>query len=188
MNPCQRFRKFIFDFIDNELDLVRKKELKTHLNSCHHCAQHEHQLRLLRSHLGNLSRIRVTEDFQVLLRNRIRRELAGKGTSFSPWILGLRWIPAVGVLVIVLATGLFILDQKPTITPASSISDVNVPSHSTVQPDFQGSVQYVIDEFSSPVSVSRQDAVPMEVLALEDTLILPQEENPVRSHLVPVNF
>ena len=91
MTPCQRYTQKLFDYIDNDTDIITRKEISKHLESCPSCCQFVEQIKQLRSRLKALPKVQISGDFQAVLRERIRHELAGKkyprrcpGSSSAP--------------------------------------------------------------------------------------------------------
>ena len=84
MNPCERFKESIFDLVDDELDILRRKELERHLKACTLCSRFLEQIRSLRSQCKQLSSVSISEEFHIPLRERIRRENAGKRKFIYP--------------------------------------------------------------------------------------------------------
>ena len=189
MNPCHRFRESMFDFFDGELDALRKKDLERHLQECSRCARFLDQILLLRSHLKTLTPVKTSDSFLVLLRERIRREVAGKRrTGVVSVSFARRWIPAFSLGILVLIMGFWVLDQK---TSFFDSIDSNRRITSSALPEdgnFDGQVQYVIDDFPNRISVSRIDGKKEAKLANEDSLILERNLEEVRARLTPVSF
>ena len=189
MNPCERFQEAIFDFLDGELDVVRKRELEHHLKTCSVCASFLEEIRRLRSDLKHLTPVKTSESFQVLLRERIRREIAGKGRKSAPFAFpAWRWIPALGFGVLVMIGGLWMLDQKTSFFHGRA--DEPVMSRSSVAEDgyFDGQVQYIVGEFPNRVSLSRVDTGRERELTNEDSVQLQSDLEEVRARLTPVSF
>lgn len=189
MIPCQRFRQMIFDLFDGELDILRKKELNSHLKECSECDQFLSKLRLLQSHLRRLTQLKTSEGFHLLLRERIRREIAGKRRitirSFSP---PTRWIPAFGLIVLVIIVGSWLVVQRTSLFRPSG-SEMRVSQSSRLRgEDFDGHVDYVIDDFPYRISVSRVDDERGTGFIDRDSLILPDTLERVQSRVTPVSF
>ena len=186
MTPCERFRKNIFDLVDGELDVHQKHELEKHLKSCSCCALFFSQCRQLRKRLQNLPRLAASETFHLLLRERIRRELAGKRRT-APSIFITRskqWIPAVGVALLLITVGFLLRDQRSIILQSPQ-NRIAISGEST---GFKKeNVQYVIDEYPGGVSISRDDSR-SEHTEARDSLLLQQDSHRVRPNLTPVSF
>ncbi len=189
MNPCQRFRESIFDLVDNELDILRRKELESHLKTCTSCSRFLEQIRNLRSQCRQLSPVQVSEEFHVLLRERIRREMAGKRGSFSPSIsFSGRLIPAFGMMLVVICLGFWMLDQKTSFFDTSGNGIVVTQMPLAEQEDFEGEVQYVIDDYRNPVSISRNSEADGAPVAYTDSVLRGLEQDYIQNRLTPVSF
>ncbi|MBN2030556.1 zf-HC2 domain-containing protein [bacterium] len=189
MNPCQRFKESIFDLVDNELDIPRRKELESHLKTCTACTRFLAQIRNLRSQCSQLSRVKVSEEFHILLRERIRREMAGKRAVFSPSIsFSGRLIPAFGIMVVVICLGFWMLDQKTSFFEPSSNKMTVSQMPLIEQEDFEGEIQYVIDDYRSPVSISRSSEEGETFIAETDSVLRGLEQDYIQNRLTPVSF
>jgi anti-sigma factor RsiW len=186
MTPCERFRNNIFDLVDDELDVHQKHELEKHLKLCASCSIFLSQCRQLRKRLQTLPRLAASETFHLLLRERIRRELAGKRRTSSPLFFSAprRWIPAIAVALLLIAIGILLRDQKQIMfqSPQTRIADTNEAGERVKE-----NVRYVIDEYPGGVSLSRDDSKRTPT-AVRDSLLLQQETQRVRPHLTPVSF
>ena len=189
MSSCERFKNSILDFIDHELDILKKKELKSHIEACHDCECLMNQVRALRSQLHSLPRIAASEDFNVILRDCIRKEMSGKRQPFS-WVIltSHRWIPATGFAVAVLVGGFFVLDQKTSIFNGRQNTAQVIPASRPMDPvPFNGQVQYVIDEYPNRVSLSRDDARRPSTLS-RDSVVVETPRRSFKSRMTTVSF
>ncbi len=187
MNPCQRFRESIFDLVDNELDTLRKRELELHLKGCTLCSRFLEQIRQLRSQCKHLSPVAATEEFNLLLRERIRREMAGKRGALTPSIaFSARWIPAFGMMLLLMGIGFWILDQKTSFFGASgnqiAVSQIPVSN----QDNYEGEMQYVIDDYRDLISASRR--IEEEPVINPDSMLHETEQEYIQNRLTPVSF
>ena len=186
MNPCQRFRESIFDFVDNELDILRKNELERHLKACTQCSRFLEQIHQLRSQCKQLSPITATEEFHVLLRERIRREMAGKRGALTPSIaFSARWIPAFGMMLLLIGVGFWMLDQKTSFFGSSDnrVAVSQVPTDN--RREYEGEVQYVIDDYRDIISISRIEEEPV---INPDSVLHETEQEYIQNRLTPVSF
>ena len=187
MGSCERFKENILDFIDNELSSARKKELRHHVESCHDCDCLMEQMRILRTELKSLPRIHASENFNVILRDCIRREEAGKRPLISSSFVGSRWMaPAAGFAAVAIAVGIWAFSPRGGGGPASPTPTVR--SSATGSSRFQGQIQYVSEEYPDRVSVSRTD-VPDAVQNLSrDTLHYREPARDFSSRMTTVSF
>lgn len=83
-NNCNKFNELITSYIDDELDVRRRKQVQSHLEACSECNDHYlgelNVKKLLKSQLPEIKA-------PVQLRHRIRRQLARKGSRPGFWQL-----------------------------------------------------------------------------------------------------
>ncbi len=174
--------------VDN-LDVLRRKDVERHLKTCSQCARFLDQIRLLRLRLKNLTPVKTSDSFQVLLRERIRREMAGKRrTAASSTSFTKRWIPAFGFVVLVLIAGIWMIDQKTSFFDSGDNEGGIARSTTPGEESFDGQVQYVINDFPSRISVSRTEDAEGAESVVEDSLIRQNDWEDVRARLTPVSF
>ena len=189
MSPCQRYRESILDFVDGELDILRKKDLEHHLKVCPQCLHLLNQMRTLMSHLKKLPPVKASDDFQILLRETIRREIAGKRKAMSSsYNFTRRWIPAFSLGVLVILAGFFLLDRKTSLFKSPG-SEANMARFATPYGEDSGDqVQYAIDEFPSSVSIARSQNDRGIRLADDDSLQLRKRLEDIRNRVTNVSF
>lgn len=106
MDSCQRFKEMMSEHIEGELDPQQKLLMEKHLRDCLGCIKTTRHLRSLIQNLKELPRLKVTPDFETILRARISLEnglARRRGASLlSSWQFR---VPAyaVSALLIVLA-------------------------------------------------------------------------------------
>lgn len=188
MSSCERFKENILDFIDNELNSSRKKELRHHVESCQDCDCLMEQMRVLRTELKSLPRIQASENFNVILRDCIRREAVGKRRSSGPFV-GWWWMaPAAGFAVVAIAVGIWAFLPRGTEAPVSSTPAQTVRSSAPVARRFHGRIQYVSGEYPDRVSVSRTDVPDEEGRTSRDTLRYREPVSDFSSRMTTVSF
>ena len=186
MKPCQRFKESLFLFFDDELDILRKKELQQHLSECPHCTLFLDRMRRMRSHLRELPSIKISDNFHILVRERIRRDLARQNRRRQSSVITVRrLVPAFGIAVLVIAIGYWVLDRgvSPDGSPSNGMRAVNQPSER-----FEGEIQYVIDDIPSRISVSRQDGESRFPYIGSDSLESMDRADEIRVRPTPVSF
>ena len=188
MKHCQRFRDSLLEFFDDELDVLEKKEVEQHLKVCPHCMYFLNQLRRLRSHLRGLPTIKTSENFHILVRDRIRRDLARqRRAKQSSNIIVRRWVPAFGLTVLVAVVGFLVLDHKDSLVDSKTgRGGVSVSTRS--DEDFNGPIQYVIDDIPSRISVSRRDGDIVSRVMDEDSVYQVERSEELRTRPTPVSF
>jgi len=159
MKPCQQFKDPLVHYFDDELDTHQKRELEAHLKICPQCERFLNRIRQLHSHLKELPTLKTSENFHILVRERIRRETArsqGRHASSQTWAR--RLVPAFGVVTVLTVVGLWLRDNQTVIhNPTNSSQGRSMAA----QPSGEGSddqVQYVIDEYPDRLSVSRESS------------------------------
>jgi anti-sigma factor RsiW len=192
MTPCHRDHNDILEYADGGLDPLKEKEIGGHVEKCCDCARLLHKIRLQRNSLRGLTPLQTRDNFNVLLHERIRREMAGKrGLLFRP-ILERRWIPASAVAVAVLAVGAWMLNRRavapPAAAPASEIA-VTAPDSApkTAVPAARERVHYVIDEYPR-AAVREAPADSADGAMLADTAGRIRNVDALRGRLTPVSF
>src|SRR4030042_4142907 len=110
MTSCERYKQYILDCMDDELDILHRKDLESHLKVCEPCSLLANRCRSLKKRLKDLPQVKASDEFPILLRGRIRRELAKKRT-YRPnfFFFPNRWIPAVGMAVVLLVAGVWMV-------------------------------------------------------------------------------
>ena len=84
MECCKGFEKKIFDYVDDLVPTPKRKEIENHLNDCSPCSEVLEQTKSLRHQLRSLPTHQTSEDFQTVLRTRIRLERSiGRQGIFS---------------------------------------------------------------------------------------------------------
>ena len=186
MNPCQRYRKAILDRLDGELDILEKKELDKHLMECPGCEDLEDCLKKIRHRLMAIPRTRTSEHFQILLRERIRRENVRRRTpAVFPFLDGKQWIIGFGTVAVVSVLVLWSLDRKILIFRSAPKETVTA---SLGSPAASQEIQYMLDEFPDRVAIARSDTGKVRPLPGQDTLHTMEIPVASRVPLTPVSF
>ena len=103
MAICYKYQNYINDFIDNDIDAARKKELEEHIKVCSSCNENLKNLKLLKQSLGSLPRYKTSSTFDIVLRAKLKKEI-NKSSSFInlPFFPIIRPIPAFAAFTIIL--------------------------------------------------------------------------------------
>jgi hypothetical protein len=189
MTPCQRDHNQIFDFIDGELASSSRKEVEKHVAECCDCARLLHKIRLQKTALKRLTRIKTGDAFFLLLQEHIRRESRGKHRrSFEVSSWRRRWIPAGVFAAFILTAGTWILMHRSQPSSISAIQTGNGRVPSKPMETSTGSVQYVIDDFAQnsarPPSASSTEGTG----AAPDTAAKSPNFDELKSRLKTVSF
>jgi hypothetical protein len=188
MVDCKRYEQFILAYIDEDLDLVQKKELERHLEICENCARCLHRLKALRSRLKTLSPVQTSETFQIVLRECVRRRAAGKPGLFgSPRPILWRLVPVAGVAVVLIVLSVvFIEGRTPSSNPAQEptlLTRVASPADRN-----EDQIQYILEDYPNRISVSRNDSETRDRRAEFDTLQQRSGSSEIESRITTVSF
>lgn len=135
MDCCKGFEEKIFDFVDDLLPTQKRKEIENHLNDCSPCSEAFKQTKSLRHQLRSLPTHQTSEDFQTVLRTRIRleRSISRQGILSRP----IR-IPVYAAAGIILAIAAFFMlnvytDNNQPIQPGNPqlVSPYNMQGSAT---------------------------------------------------------
>ena len=103
MDSCQRFKEMVSDYIEGGIDHQNQLIMEQHLKDCLGCKKNTSQLKNLIQNLRGLPRIKVTPDFETILRARISMESSLARHRRERWIpIGQLRIPAYAVVAIIL--------------------------------------------------------------------------------------
>lgn len=184
MNPCERFKRHISDFIDDEMDPVQRKAVEKHIHMCHQCATKAEQIELVRKSLQRLTRQKCSDDFNVLLRARIRREGQKKTPRFTLlWEATPRWVPAMGLGVIILVTSVWVFQGREQAQSGGPLLSKTVPV-----PE-QSQVRYMMDEAPERMAVSGTETRESAIPVIKDTIDTRRDNaRNLRQRATPVNF
>jgi hypothetical protein len=72
MKNCERFTELFSDYAENTLASAEKRELDVHLQQCSDCRSAANGVVNLRRNLHRLSAIQTSQDFETILRTRIK--------------------------------------------------------------------------------------------------------------------
>lgn len=82
MPECKSFQESIFDYIDGLLPTGAKKGVVKHLEECLDCSEIYENVTKVRWQLRNLNSIKVSPDFETVLRTRISMERSLRRRNF----------------------------------------------------------------------------------------------------------
>ena len=141
MGECDRFKSYISDYLENNLDPTTHQEFENALKSSDELQLMTNRVRILKTHLGNLTRFSCSADFSLNLRERIH---SGPQPFFNKQKV-VRLALALSVVVVLAIT-------LVSLTSLSNSPGTEIPA--------QGSTDLKIEE-SNPISnpVSRSNPV-----------------------------
>ncbi|MBN1779640.1 zf-HC2 domain-containing protein [bacterium] len=184
MAHCEWFKDKIFEYLDQELDEETKKNVRQHLEECPLCAKFYANLKALKTGLKHIRPVQAADSFQVVLRERLRREAAHKKRLDFSSSRPRRWMPAVIAFGAVAVVAVLWFGREPVrmnsrdLTAQTDVSAAERDAHT---------VQYVIDDVEagqSDVPVWRRTAHSRidSLLAHTDT------DNAIQDMIQPVRF
>ncbi|MEE4312547.1 MAG: zf-HC2 domain-containing protein [candidate division KSB1 bacterium] len=74
MDPCKRFRKFLSLYIEKEIPKEKEEEFRKHLDECISCQDDVSVQSKIMDSIHHLHSVKTSEDFDSILRTRIRIE------------------------------------------------------------------------------------------------------------------
>ena len=185
MKSCKEYRKDINDLFDNELKIDEKKLLEEHLKECKECNEYFKKIKSLRALLSNLPTIGPSENFNILLREKIRREDLKQKTVYSS---SKRLYPvfAIGISILIIA---FISVKNINILNNKSIS---VKNESQLKSTFtsenkKNNIQYVIEQYNDNSGNNKKPGKSIDE-NLQDSLKTIKNLNHLKGRLTPVSF
>ncbi len=184
MPQCYDFKILIDKLVDAEISPVEKRELNNHLDSCNDCRNYMEKLKKMRRMFSQLPRVKTTDDFYVLLRARIRRELSRGDKRFYNPILYPKRIFQYGFSLAVVVLLLLLINPFNIIRNESE-SHLSISEKKSNE--FNGQIQYVIDGYPTSVSLSRDGTID-SLINSNDSLRQLGNNKVIRSHVTPVNF
>ncbi|MBN2415955.1 zf-HC2 domain-containing protein [bacterium] len=143
--------------IDGDITAEEQHHLDEHLTSCEQCAAAAESLRLMKKQLRQLPVVRVSDEFHIILRDRIRKSRIGYGAAKIEFPLLPRWtyIPAAGVALAVVALllrpYLSQTDERPFSTRGTAVAEYL----NDAAPE---QVHYVIEDNPDSIMLSRDDS------------------------------
>ncbi len=130
---CQDVQNLLHPYVDGELDLVRNLEIEQHLGTCPDCAQHEKELRSLRTALASPS---LYHSAPAALRERVRTAVVPPApvrvASPSPGRERARRLTAMAAAVLLLVGAtvtMGVLLSRATAPASGSLENWVIASH-----------------------------------------------------------
>lgn len=183
MTPCQHFRKHIDQYCEGVLDSLCVQKLEEHLKVCPRCRTLGNNIKKMRICLKELPPVPVSEGFNLLLRERIRREITGRSSVPYP-SRGRLWVPAMGIALLVLVMGIGVSDHNPPLGSGNRGLKPASGQYSGDLPLFRGRIQYVIEDLPSESAVRVERRHDSRETSRSDSIT--DSRPPVRA--VPVSF
>jgi anti-sigma factor RsiW len=179
MTPCERFKDKIFDLIDQELDGPMREQVLQHIKECSLCEQFYHNLSSLKQGLSQMKPVKAPDSFQIVLRDRIRREMAHKSSPKRPQRRFLLWAAVFTVAAAAVIT--FLVYRPFTHSTASNPLNIQTLLNEQETPN----VRYVIDDLDQEMHIPRSASAAVSRI---DSLLGEESENLVSQLAQPVRF
>lgn len=179
MIPCERYKQSILDAVDQNDHSILNQEIQEHLDQCKPCLRFYESLVLLKQGLRKLKPVKAPDSFQIVLQERIRREIANKpGIHFKD---RRRLLPVhvIAVTAVVIVAGFIYVGQ-------SMIHDNNTRrtlAQAGVYDRAADLVSYVIDDFD----VAERSRDRMQISRI-DSLLQQNRGNLPYYPIQPVSF
>lgn len=107
MDSCQQFKLLISDFIEGGLSPENQQQMEYHFQECIRCTTTTQQLKNLINDLRKLPKIKVSPNFETILRARISVESALARRKHENFFASLQFrIPAYAVSAVLIILGL----------------------------------------------------------------------------------
>ena len=97
-------------------------------------------------------------------------------------------MPAFGLTVLVALVGFLVLDHKDSLVEPTIGRGGGISVSTRSDEDFNGPIQYVIDDFPSRISVSRRDGDDESRVVDEDSVYRMERSDELRTRPTPVSF
>lgn len=179
MPECKNFQEDIFDYIDGLLPTGSKKGVAKHLEECLDCSEICENITKVREQLRNLISIKVSPDFETVLRTRISMERSLRRRNFLNRPIRIPVYAATGALAFLAIFFILNLSDKQSNNDSAHLKAP--PSFSSAQfspnqakPGSQGAPQkinYPMDRLNisggTPIS---SNTLERQTLALTDSV------------------
>jgi len=136
MPECKSFQEKIFDYVDGLLPTGDRKDVVRHLEECLDCSEIYENVTKVRWQLRNLNSIKVSPDFETVLRTRISMERSLSRRSFLNRPIRIPVYAATGALAFLAAFFILNLSDKQlnnNSVPLNVLSSVPSSQFSTNQ-------------------------------------------------------
>ncbi len=148
MPECKSFQEKMFDYVDGLLPRGARKEVVRHLEECLDCSEIYEGVTKVRWQLRNLNSIKVSPDFETVLRTRISMERSLSRRSFLNRPIRIPVYAATGALAFLAAFFILNLSNKQlnnNSAPLQVSSSVSSSQFSTNQtkPSYQSTPQKI---------------------------------------------
>ena len=186
MNQCREYQKLIYDFYDDIIIEDDKTRLNNHLKVCEDCLAFSNRVKKMKQILNGLPKPGVSENFNILLRERLRRELARQKQPVSKTKF---FVPAFAVGLLFIVMGWFSVNNINLFNSGKNITSAEKLIQEQKKLSNGSNVQYVIDQYgveeSGPANNSKIKNFDKN---LSDSLKSLRNTDQIRARLTPVSF
>ncbi len=128
MSNCKRIKAIVSEYIEQDLTREQQRMVEAHLSDCKTCDEVIERVKDLRTKLHTLAQLKTSEDFETILRTRIRIEsgLSRRRLSEILWT-GPAKLPVYGMAVaLIVIASIMVFDQvKQSRRPAQPAAYIN---------------------------------------------------------------
>lgn len=166
MDSCKKFKELLSDYIEGGLDPQSKLLMEQHLKECLNCSKVITRLKTLNRTLKELPNLAVSQDFETILRTRIRvesglaRRRRERFTTFLP--IQNPVFAAAALIIFLAATFVFVtqFNKRGPVYPTEAFTNLEWQGggESKPQPSSNGHVVYFIEKQPVPYIQSNQDS------------------------------
>ncbi|KAA3610632.1 MAG: hypothetical protein DWQ05_21685 [Calditrichaeota bacterium] len=158
MQKPRNYSEWYSRYLEGELSAGEKRSLENYLEKNPQEKQNVEQLAALRSNLSQLQSIKISDDFETVLRARIQMEKKIGQNSFFSFFQEWR-APALGIasaLLLFIAFSLYNSNPNDAQFTHSAAEPTKIVSSTPVSP--ASDINYTLDHFSAPPGISRTNA------------------------------
>lgn len=182
MKNCRYYKQLMYSLYDDELGPNEVLELENHMASCDECREFYNCAKKMKTVLQAMPRIRPSENFNILLREKIRRESAARlhqSNSFVRYAM-----PAFGIGMVVLAVGVLSVKSLSRNNAGNSVANRTPVSRVQYENSDNHNVNYVIEEYNAK---SNEEMI-TDIDSHTDSLKSLRDTHHLKARITPVSF
>ena len=176
MKSCKRYRPLFSSYIENVLRGSERTGLENHLDHCRACRSVVRAMTKMKHMMAGLPPVKAGENFTIVLRERIRREMYAPQRSDFSMSFFKRYVPAFGLGLFVALAAVWGFNRAETENPVLAGREADTEQAEAFQTD------YVLESTGGGVSLSRRDGQGIS----RDTLVPPPRG--VDNSIIHVSF
>jgi len=186
LNQCREYQKLIYDFYDDIISEDDKIRLNNHFKVCEDCLAFSNRVKKMKQILNELPRPGVSENFNILLRERLRRELARQK---QPSIKTKFLVPAFATGLLFIVIGWLSINDINLFNSGKNIASTEKLIQEQKKITNGSNVQYVIDQYGvEESSAANNSKIKNLDKNLSDSLKSLKNTDQIRVRLTPVSF